>query len=408
MSRVDELIAALAPRGVEFKLLGDMARLVRGNGMPKTDLTNEGVGAIHYGQIYTRYRAWASETLSFVAPQTAAKLAEAEPGDIIITNTSENVDDVGKAVAWLGRESIVTGGHATVIKHHEDPKYLSYWFQSESFFAQKKILATGTKVIDVSAKQLMKVRIPVPPLEVQTEIAGILDQFTELEGELEAELETRRQQYAHYRRLMFDRVEAALVPLASLGKWQGGITPSKANPGFWVAGDIPWLASMDVSDESTDEIRGRVTERALEETSLKIVPSPSVAVVMRSNILRRRLPIGLITIDTTVNQDMRALVPREGVDAEYVYQFLLGASEDIRSTCVRTDGSMAAVNSRDFFAWTIPLPSLEEQRRVATKLRNFDFLVNDVSIGLPAELAARRKQYGYYRDRLLRFQEAAA
>lgn len=194
MSHMDDLIAELCPGGVPVVGLYEIAQLVRGNGMPKAQLTAEGVGAIHYGQIYTRYGAWATETFSFVPPDTAVKLARAEPGDLIITNTSENLDYVCKAVAWLGDKPIVTGGHATVIKHAQNPKYLSYWFQSESFRAQKRALATGTKVIDVSAKQLMKVRIPVPPLEVQPEIVRILDQFTQLEAELQA----RRRQHAFY------------------------------------------------------------------------------------------------------------------------------------------------------------------------------------------------------------------
>ena len=203
MSRIDDLLKELAPGGVPVRLLGDFAELIRGNGMPKVDLTDAGVGAIHYGQIYTRYGAWTTSTISFVSPGTAAKLAKVNPGDIIITNTSENVEEVGKAVAWLGDDQIVTGGHATVIRHPEDPKFLSYWFQSESFFGQKKALATGTKVIDVSAKQLAKVRIPVPPLEVQHENVALLDQFdalvNDLNAGLPAELAARRKQYAFYR-----------------------------------------------------------------------------------------------------------------------------------------------------------------------------------------------------------------
>lgn len=203
MSRIDQLVRELCPNGVEHKALGGIAQLVRGNGMPKTDLTNEGVGAIHYGQIYTRYGVWTTETFSFVATQTAAKLAKVDPGDVIITNTSENIVDVGKAVAWLGDVQIVTGGHATVIKHAQDPKYLAYWFQTESFFTQKRVLATGTKVIDVSARKLLKVRVPVPPLEVQREIVRVLDEFAlaeaELRAQLHAELEARVRQYDYYR-----------------------------------------------------------------------------------------------------------------------------------------------------------------------------------------------------------------
>ena len=97
--------------------LGELGELVRGNGMPKTDFTDSGVGCIHYGQIYTYYGTWATETKSFVAPTTAAKLAKVDPGDLVITNTSENLEDVCKAVAWLGDGRIATGGHATVLKH---------------------------------------------------------------------------------------------------------------------------------------------------------------------------------------------------------------------------------------------------------------------------------------------------
>jgi len=109
-----------------------------------------------------------------------------------------------------------------------------------------------------------------------------------------------------------------------------------------------------------------------------------------------------------VNQDVRLLVPREGVDAEYAFQVLQADSQRIRSGCVRTDGSMAAVESQGFFDWEIPLPSLGEQRRIARRLSHFEDLVNDLSIGLPAEIEARRRQYEYYRDRLLTFGEVVA
>ena len=199
MSRIDDLIAQLCPNGVEYKAIGEFGELVRGNGMPKSDFVESGVGCIHYGQIYTYYGIWTTETISFVSAGKAEKFAKVDPGDLVITNTSENLDDVCKAVAWLGNTQIVTGGHATVLKHNQDPKYLSYYLQTPDFFAEKKKHATGTKVIDVSAKSLAKIRIPVPPLEVQREIVKVLDTFTKLEAELEAELEARRRQYQYYR-----------------------------------------------------------------------------------------------------------------------------------------------------------------------------------------------------------------
>jgi type I restriction enzyme S subunit len=163
MSRIDDLITKLCPRGAAFKAIGDFGKLVRGNGMPKSDFVEAGVGCIHYGQIYTHYGIWTEETISFVSAEKANKLAKVDPGDLVITNTSENIDDVCKAVAWIGDTQIVTGGHATVLKHNQDPKYLSYYLQTPHFFSEKKRRATGTKVIDDSAKSLAKITITIPP-----------------------------------------------------------------------------------------------------------------------------------------------------------------------------------------------------------------------------------------------------
>ena len=77
--------------------------------------------------------------------------------------------------------------------------YLAYWFQTEDFFTQKRKLAHGTKVIEVTPKRLEDVLIPIPPLEVQREVVEVLDKFALLTAELTAELEKRKKQYEHYR-----------------------------------------------------------------------------------------------------------------------------------------------------------------------------------------------------------------
>ena len=137
--------------------------------------------------------------MSFVPPEKAAKLAKVDPGDLIITNTSENLDDVCKTVAWLGDEQIVTGGHATVLKHGQDPKYLSYYLQTAAVPRRQAAVRNrheGDRRIGEEPGQDPR---PVPPLDVQGEIVRVLDLFQSLEAELEAELEARRRQYAHYR-----------------------------------------------------------------------------------------------------------------------------------------------------------------------------------------------------------------
>ena len=184
--------------------LGSFAQLVRGSGMPKTDFSESGVGAIHYGQIYTKFGTATAEVIAHVPEEKAKKLAVVNPGDVIVANTSENLEDVCKAVAWVGDSDIVTGGHATVIKAPEqNAKFISYYMATGQFNKDKRRHAFGTKVIDVAPKNLAKIEFPLPPLEEQQRIVDILDRFDALTGSLSeglpAELAARRSQYEYYR-----------------------------------------------------------------------------------------------------------------------------------------------------------------------------------------------------------------
>ena len=173
--------------------------------MQKKDFTDTGIPAIHYGQIYTYYGIEIDRTKSFVSKETAEKLRKVNYGDVIITNTSENIEDVCKATLYLGKEQAVTGGHTSIFRQ-ESPitgKYVVYYMQTEMFASQKRKFAKGIKVIDVSATDLAKILIPIPPLAEQERIVSILDKFDTLvnsisEG-LPREIELRRKQYEHYR-----------------------------------------------------------------------------------------------------------------------------------------------------------------------------------------------------------------
>ncbi|OAV15666.1 restriction endonuclease subunit S [Moraxella catarrhalis] len=196
----------LAKVGFEWKTLGEVGELVRGNGLTKKDLTDDGVPAIHYGQIYTRYGLSTEKTLSFVSTELAKRLRKVDTGDVVITNTSENLADVGKSLVYLGKEQAVTGGHATIFKPNKQiilGKYFAYFTQTDNFATQKRKYAKGTKVIDVSTNDMAKLKIPIPPLSVQSQIVAILDTFDTLvnsisEG-LPKEIKLRQKQYEYYR-----------------------------------------------------------------------------------------------------------------------------------------------------------------------------------------------------------------
>lgn len=196
------------------------------------------------------------------------------------------------------------------------------------------------------------------------------------------------------------------VPMLSLGEvgtWYGGGTPSKSVAEFWDNGTVPWLSPKDMDADVIRETGMSVSPSALSKSPLKLVPKGSIAFVVRSNVLRRRLPIALVPFETTLNQDMRAVVPHEGVLGEYVMQACRSRADDILAIAGRTDGSMAAISTSLLLQYRIPIPPLPVQEEVVRVVGKLATLQTDLERSLEAELAARQRQFEYYRASLLSF-----
>ena len=178
---------------------GEFCKMEKGNGVQKVDFVEKGIGCIHYGQIYTHYGSYAYETNKFVSEETFAKAKKASKGDVILTDTSENVEDICKSVAWLGDDDIAVSNHALIIKHNQNPKFLSYNTQTNSFFLQKRKVVVGVKVSGIKPDDLAKIKIFLPPLSEQQRIVSILDTFEASIQNLEAQLKQREKQYEYYR-----------------------------------------------------------------------------------------------------------------------------------------------------------------------------------------------------------------
>lgn len=173
--------------------------------MPKSLFKKNGsVGAIHYGHIYTKYNLFVDKPIVQVSEDDIERLKKVNFGDLVIAKTSENVDDVMKTVAYLGDKVAVTGGHAAIFRHDQNPKYLSYVFNGADYLLkQKNKFARGVKVIELSTVEMEKIKIPLPSLIVQNYVVSILDKFDKLVNDinegLPKEIELRQKQYEYYR-----------------------------------------------------------------------------------------------------------------------------------------------------------------------------------------------------------------
>ena len=183
--------------------LGSICEFVRGNGLQKKDFTEIGKSVIHYGQIYTKYDFTVTETLSKTSEIVFEKIKKAYTNDLVMATTSENVEDVGKAIVWEGKEEIGISGDSYIIRTNQNSRYLNYWFRSISFQSQKERKVTGTKVIRINSKDMEKFQIVLPPLTEQKRIASILDNFNTLTNSLSEglpkEIELRQKQYEYWR-----------------------------------------------------------------------------------------------------------------------------------------------------------------------------------------------------------------
>jgi type I restriction-modification system specificity determinant len=403
MSRLADLIEELCPDGVEYTPLGEVGEFVRGSGLQKSDFVDEGLPCVHYGQIHTRFGIAADEAVANISAMQFHRLKHANHGDLLIATTSENDEAVGKATVWLGHEEVAIGGDMFIFRHVLEPKYVSYFFASSLFGDQKRPYITGTKVKRISEKGLSRIRIPVPPLEVQCEIVRILDQFTTLEAELEA----RRAQYEYYRNqlLSYDALASrGPVKWVKLGEVASkiitGVTPKAADPKYYQDATNPWIRTQDVNFCRINEASAFVTDQAIAELPLKWVSPHSVVVAIsgasagRSAILNIRAVTNQHCCNIEINSKL--------ADFRYVYYCIASCYEQLRNL---GRGARGDLNVSIIKSFEIPLPALYEQRYIADILDRFDTLVNDISSGLPAEIAARRAQYEYYRDRLLSFPE---
>jgi type I restriction enzyme S subunit len=213
----DALIGFAQPTGKEarlvpWKALGEVGTFTRGRRFTNKDFVPSGVGCIHYGEVYTHYGLAADTTKSFVRPELAARLRMARKGDLVIAGTGENVEEIGKAVAWLGENPVAVHDDCYIFSHSLHPKYAAHLFRSGSFRSQKVRFAAGAKMIRITAEGLGRIRIPVPTDEEQLRIVVILDRFDRLVHDLScslpAELKARRQQYEHYRDQLLSFKEA--------------------------------------------------------------------------------------------------------------------------------------------------------------------------------------------------------
>ncbi len=423
MHKIERLLQTLAPKGVEFRKLGEMCDFQKGKSITKKAVTFGKVPVISGGRQPAYYHNEANRSGETIAISSSGVYA-------------------GYVSYWdipvfLADSFSVSPKQKTLM-----PKYLFHYLttQQDAIHATK---STGG-IPHVYSKDLQNFLIPIPPLEIQQEIVKILDAFTELNTELNTELKARKKQYEYYQNMLLDfkdinqnhkdakmsaknypkRLKTLLQTLAPKGvefRKLGDMTISfTKQTGFdysafikptlikeYLPNYIPFIQNKDFLGHyinyKTDyfipnEIAIRFPQILLNEKCLLISISGSIGKVAVFNHSQ----------DAFIGGAIAVLKFKEKKSLDFVMHFLMSASGQKLLLNGVKSGSHKNLTIADLKKITIPIPPLEIQQEIVKILDQFSILTTDLLAGIPAEIKARKKQYEYYREKLLTFKPLKA
>ena len=359
MHNIKELVKKLCPNGVEYKELNTLVDYIQP--------TKYIVKSTKYNDEYD---------IPVLTPGQTFILGYTNEADGIYKASKEKpailFDDFTTAFRWIDFEFKVKSSAVKilVLKSNENNfKYIYYAMQCISYIPSQQArhcISTYSKIL-----------IPVQPIEVQNEIVRILDNFTELEAELKAELEARKKQYEYYRDKLLKETNGNKTELHEFLKIKNGCDYKKLNVGKYPV-------------YGTGGIMTYVDEYVYDK--------PSVLIPRKGSLDKLYyVEVPFWNVDTIFYTE----IDEKKANPKYIYYCL----ENEHLEQYNHAGGIPSLTQKVLNRVKIPLPELEEQQKIVSILDRFDKLCNDISQGLPAEIEARRKQYEYYRDKLLNFKE---
>ena len=382
MSKLEELIQELCPDGVEYKTLGELCNTITTGKLNANAMVENG-----------EYPFYTCDS----TPYRIDKYAFDEESILISGNGSQ----VGHVNYYKGKFNAYQRTYVLYDFKEIHVKYLLHYLKG---YLRNYIIVHSKKgsIPYITLPMLKEFKLPVPPLEVQCEIVRILDKFTLLTAELTAELTARRKQYEYYRKKLFEEVveKSEIMKIQDISKnISSGGTPSTSITEYY-NGEIPWLRTQEVNFNEIWDTKVKITNLALQNSSVKMIPANCVIVAMYGATVGRA---GINKIPLTTNQACCNIEINE-IKANYKYLFywLLEKYDHIKSL---GQGSQTNINSNIIKKLELPIPSLHEQIKIVDILDRFDKLCNDITSGLPAEIELNNKRYEYYRDKLLTFKE---
>lgn len=399
MSRINDLIEKMCPNGVNKYIIEDICKVTRGRIISKNELAEKiGEYPVYSSQTLNNGVFGKINTYDYEGEYVQWTTDGANAGSIFYRNGKFSVTNVCGLLK-------IKEKYLKLIR----TDYLAYTLSMES----KKYVNYSTSNPKLMSNVMSKITVLIPPIEVQEEIVKILDKFSELEAELEAELKQRKRQYDYYKMQCFEKIKDVkykhITDIASVKARVGWQRLTKAE--YLQKGDYYLITGTDFQTDGNINF-----ESCVYVTEARYNMDENIQIHKNDILITKDGTLGKVAIieeepnkPTTLNSGVfRIHITAKYILPKYIYHYFTSKYFSDFVESVKTGSTIPHLTQQGLVTLNIPIPTIEEQKRIVNILDKFDRLVNNVSEGLPAEIELRKQQYEYYKDRLLSFKEVTA
>ncbi|GAA9008100.1 restriction endonuclease subunit S [Helicobacter pylori] len=401
MHKIERLLQTLAPKGVEFRKLGEVLEYDQPN---KYCVTSK-----EFDKSYPTPVLTAGKTFILGYTNEKDNIYQASKSSPVII-----FDDFTTATQWVDFPFKVKSSAMKILLPKDPTINIRFIF----FYMQTIPYNISGEHTRQWISRYSKITIPIPPLEIQQEIVKILDAFTELNTELNTELKARKKQYEYYQNMLLDFKGINQSHKDAKEKLTQKTYPKRLQTLLQTL--APKGVEFRKLGEVCEIIRGkRVTKKEILDKGKYPVVSGGIGFMGYLNEYNREentitiAQYGTAGFVNWQNQKFWAndvcfsVIPKETIINRYLYYVLTNMQNYLYSISNRS-AIPYSISSNNIMQITIPIPPLEIQQEIVKILDQFSALTTDLLAGIPAEIEARKKQYEYYREKLLSFKPLKA
>lgn len=436
MSKLQELINKLCPNGVEFKPLGEIFEMRNGYTPSKNNPDFWEGGTIPWFRMddIRENGRILSDSIQHITPSAIKGKGLFEANSFILATTATIGEHALIIADSLANQQFTNLKVRKSLSNLLVTKFIYYYMFIVDDFCKRNTNVSGFASVDMD--KLKKMPFPVPPIEVQEEIVRILDSFSDYAAELQAELQARKQQYEYYRNLLLTFNPSAYgcgtddEQKDGVTTWEGhnykiqwkkmgeicksintGLNPRKffklntpdANGYYVTIREI--RNGRIIFSEKTD----RINNAALKLCNNRSNIESGDVLFSGTGTIGQVAVVHESPSNWNIKEGVYAIKPITCIISPFFLRYLL-ESKNIKDSIMKrvAGGTVQSISMAELKNIVIPIPPLELQEKIVAILDRFETLVNDLTNGLPAEIAAVKDQYEYYRNKLLTFKKLSA